>query len=585
MGPAEGLKHGARSPPVRGGSRSRVDSPMPQSPTPLETRPGALARAWNDDRWRARWTGLAAAAGIAPEEPLTIALSGGADSVLLLHGLVAARAELRDGGRPLELRAVHVHHGLREAADEDAAFCEELCSALQLPFEVVRLDLSREGGNLEARARRARYTALLRAAREAGHRMLVTGHHADDGLESLLMRWMRGSALAGLRGHRRQATLRGSYPGQPPAERLRALAPVRLVRPLGTLRRAEVRQLLRDRELTWREDEHNRDPRFTRSRVRETVLPTVDALMGPEGRERLMDFVNAVERLEDSLAEATAHLQWAPLRHARASRAPGVRDLGGELPRGELMRLPEALARRALWRLLTEGSGHSPGRTLLSQVLSELRRGRNRRFSLPGGWQLALRSDRLELLPPRSALVGPQVLGESGEAQARGNAQLPLPFEELRPRALGGGLEDQVLELRVPGSLRLPDGRLLRARVADAERFGRIPAESTAALLDAEDLPPVLTVRGPRAGDRFHPFGGPGRRPLKRFLADCGVPREERGQVPLVLAGDEILWVAGIRPAESRRIGPGTHRRLRLELIDGEDGERSETAPGISEAG
>jgi tRNA(Ile)-lysidine synthase len=557
---------------------------------PIESRPGAVVRAWNDPRWRTRWQGLTAAAGIAPDEPVTVALSGGADSVLMLHGLVAARAELRDSGRDLGLRAVHAHHGLREAADGDAAFCEELCAALELPLEVVHLELPPDGGNLEARARRARYTALLRAAREADHRVLVTGHHADDGLESLLMRWMRGSALAGLRGHRRQATLRGSYPGQPPTERLRPLTPVRLVRPLGTLRRAEVRRLMLDRELAWREDEHNRDPRFTRSRVRETVLPTVDTLMGPEGRERLMDFVNAVERLEDSLAEATAHLQWAPLRHARASRAAGLRDLGGELPRGELMRLPEALARRALWRLLTEGSGHSPGRTLLSQVLSDLRRGRTRRFSLPGGWQLALRSDRLELLPPRAALVGPQIV-HAPESRGRAAAQLPLPFEELRPRALGG-LQDQVLELRVPGSLRLPDGRLLRARVADAARFGSIPAESTAALLDARDLPPVLTVRGPRAGDRFHPFGGPGRRALKRFLADCGVPREERDQVPLVLAGDEILWVAGIRPAESRRIGPQTRRRLRLELIDDEGsaserdgGEGDGGEPGISEAG
>src|SRR6185369_17935129 len=77
---------------------------------------------------------------------------------------------------------------------------------------------------------------------------------------------------------------------------------------------------------------------------------------------------------------------------------------------------------------------------------------------------------------------------------------------------------------------------------------------------------PDLWVRLPKAGDRFHALGAPGTKPLTRFLADVGIPREDRSRVPLVFAGDELVWVAGVRPSESARVGPRTEARLRLAL-------------------
>jgi tRNA(Ile)-lysidine synthase len=495
--------------------------------------------------WPSRWGRLARAAGIERGERLLLALSGGADSVLLLHLLA-------DAAPAPPLRAVHVDHGLRgEAARADARFCANLCRALGVPFTLRTLALDPEQPSLEARAREERYRVLLEEATRTGHRTVLTGHHADDALETLLWRWVRGTGLPGLRGPRSELIPRTGLGADPLDDALR------VVRPLLPLRREEVRRLLSDRGLRWREDGSNADPRFTRTRVRHGFLPFLEGLL-PDGEavENLRAFGRAVESLEERLAGATARLAWAPAPYAAASRGPEQSELGGVLPRRDLMQLASPLRRRALWRLLTEGTGQAPGRSLLEAVLADLAHGTCTRHSLPDGWTLLMRSDELHLLPPR-----PAVATERAQAH-QGTLPFPSGSPDEPPRA------DVVLA--VPGIVTLSDGRRISAERlrpgAPTSSFG----STVEVELDALAIPHALRVRWPLAGDRFHPLGAPGSKPLRRFLADRGVPREERGSVPVVLADDEIVWVAGVEPAERHRLSPRTRERLRLTLHRGE---------------
>lgn len=483
--------------------------------------------------WATRWERLARAAGIGPRERLTLALSGGADSVLLLHLAAAAMP------RP-DICAVHVNHGLRgDASDADARFCRHLAASLGIPYIERRVQLD-PGPSLEARAREARYGALADVARASGHTTIVTGHHEDDALETLLMRWMRGTEAAGWAGPR--VRLDG-VPGVP----RQADEELRVVRPLLPLRRAEVHRLLSDRGLTWREDESNRDPTFTRNRARAGLLPLLEEYAGSEARDGLLAFGRAVEELEDRLAARTSHLAWAPPRHAAATRGPAERSLGGRLQRGELMRLQRALQRRVLWRLLREGTGRSPGRNRIETILDELARGSLSRHSLPGSWSLILRSDELVLVPPISPTL------------------TPPPDPQLRFSFAPPAHEKSAIELPVPGIVSLDDGRRVTAEIIDSPD----PPDGNGreVVLDAERLPSKLSVRLSRPGDRFHGLGAPGSKRLTRFLADRGVPREERGLVPVVVAEEEIVWVCGLEPAESRRVRPDTRRRVRLRLL------------------
>lgn len=514
--------------------------------------------------WSTRWSRLAAAAQLDGAGPFVLALSGGADSVFLLHLLA------RSADRPA-LWAVHVDHGLRGAASRaDAAFCARLCARLGVPFVLRRLALEPQTPGLEARAREARYGVLFEEARRIGARAVLTGHHADDALETVLLRWLRGTELGGIASL--QADLRpatGAPRGAPahPGARLSTGVPLRVVRPLIGLRREEVHRWLLSEGIAWREDESNTDLRFERNRMR-ALLPRLSRLGGAQGLDNLRAFGAAVERLEARLADATAHLAWHVPPQAPASRPRSQAHLLGRLPRGDLMRLPAALRRRALWRLILEACGRGPRKALLSSVLDDLEAGRTGRHALPAGHALLLRSHELICLPPRAA--PPRVAAPH---------QLRLDFGDTTPPQ-----GETTCLLPVPGELVLDDGRRLHARLEQGEPDRPPPRGPCDVELDPATAGETLSVRFARGGDRFHPLGAPGSKPLRRFLADAGVAREERGRVPLVLAGGEIAWVAGVRPAEGRRLRGPSGPRLRLTLENAQRTSDDAGTPGTAAA-
>jgi tRNA(Ile)-lysidine synthetase-like protein len=200
---------------------------------------------------------------------------------------------------------------------------------------------------------------------------------------------------------------------------------------------------------------------------------------------------------------------------------------------------------------------------VLGLVLADLASGRATRRSLPGGWSLHLRSDLLHLEPPRAE---PPSAPEVGTAPA---PQLDLPFAE---RA-SAGEAPTARRLELPGLVAFPDGRQITAEIVYLPPGTDVLRSRNQVEIAADELVqdppwcrPILWVRFPRPGDRFHALGAPGSKPLTRFLADAGIPREDRGRIPLVFAGDDLVWVAGVRPAESVRVGPRTEARLRLAL-------------------
>ncbi|MCX8087046.1 MAG: tRNA lysidine(34) synthetase TilS [Rhodocyclaceae bacterium] len=182
---------------------------------------------------------------VRPQERLVLGLSGGVDSVCLLHALSQCRA-----GRDFHLTAVHVHHGLSPNADRWAAFCEALCLRYDVPFNCVRVEVERgTGEGLEAAARRARHAALARS----GADWILLAHHRDDQAETLLFNLLRGAGLAGAAAMRMH---RG-----------------RLLRPWLAVGRSEILEYAQEHGLEWIEDESNADVRHTRNFLRHEVIP------------------------------------------------------------------------------------------------------------------------------------------------------------------------------------------------------------------------------------------------------------------------------------------------------------------------
>ena len=253
---------------------------------------------------------------VSRDERLLVAASGGADSVALLHALAGLGQRLAVG---------HVHHGLRgEAAESDLVFVRERCWELGVEFQATRVDATqRDGRSPEARARELRYVALEGMRQKLGCAWIATAHTLDDQAETVLLRVIRGSGLAGLAGI--QPRLEGG----------------RVLRPTLGLRRALLRDYLQARGLGWREDQTNSDISIPRNRLRAEVLPVLEQVHAGAAR-KLAELARVARE-----SEATAEDELEPVLARATSRGDG----GVWLDTRELDSLG-AEARRRLLRLL-----------------------------------------------------------------------------------------------------------------------------------------------------------------------------------------------------------------------------------------
>lgn len=280
--------------------------------------------------------GVLAQAGVAAGCRVCCCLSGGVDSVVLLHRL----CELRHG-LGFVLSAAHVHHGLSANADDWLAFCSELCARLEVPFVSFRVDVRRDHPQgIEAAAREARHAALA----EMDCDWLAFGHHQDDQAETLLFRLFRG---AGVRGAAAMAAV--ELPSAGRAGRLR---------PLLGLRRAQIEAWARAHALAWVEDESNADRRFARNDIRHRIVPAVEQA-----------FPGAVP----ALARAAEHFHEAAGLLDQLARQDEAACGGATLDGAALLRLDDArIANLLRWQMRQLGVA-APARSRLAEALRQLR--------------------------------------------------------------------------------------------------------------------------------------------------------------------------------------------------------------------
>jgi tRNA(Ile)-lysidine synthase len=278
---------------------------------------------------------------IAPGQRVGVAVSGGPDSLALL--LLAAAA------RPGLVEAATVDHALREESRAEAETVAALCEQLGVPHSTLTVEWEQKPETaIQERARHARYRLLANWAREKGLKALLTGHHADDQAETLVMRLLRGAGVKGLAGMRRLAKAPG--------------AQLALLRPLLGWRRAELEKLCADVGVTPGDDPSNADDQFERVRIRQ-------ALAGADWFDS-----KAVALSATNLAQADTALQWAALQEWKR----GVTNGGGQLvyrPADAPREIRRRVARRAILSLATEGSGDLRG-PALEKVLAALAAGR-----------------------------------------------------------------------------------------------------------------------------------------------------------------------------------------------------------------
>lgn len=285
--------------------------------------------------------------GVREGAAVLIAVSGGADSVALCRAAATIAPRRRWG---LSLTVGHVQHHLRDDAEADAAFVADLARAHGVRHLRRDVEPAAAGGNTEHAARRLRYAALRAMAVEAGAAFVLTAHHADDQLETVLMRLIRGASVGGLRGIAPRRALGGG---------------VTLLRPMLGATGGDARAFLRDLGQPWREDHTNADGARWRARLRRDVVPVLRELR-PDAAAKAVALGRRLAAASRLIAEQTAAAHEAHVRKGQLQRTD-ARAMSPALLAGVVRRMlrdagvrPDALGGRAvspLLRAVRDGRG------------------------------------------------------------------------------------------------------------------------------------------------------------------------------------------------------------------------------------
>jgi tRNA(Ile)-lysidine synthase len=446
---------------------------------------------------------------------LVVAVSGGPDSVCLLHLLVDLREKLN-----VSLHVAHLNHQLRGAESEaDAQYVADLARKLDLPATIEQRDVkayqAQQRLSLEEAAREVRYTFLAQVAESIGTDQVAVGHTVDDHIETILMHLIRGSGTRGLRG------LQPSSRWQSPlGHRLT------VIRPLLSVGREETTNYCQQHQLKPRIDTSNLSLLPLRNRIRQQLIPLLQSY-NPQVREALL---RTARIAADDLAFLDKEVARLWDRVAREQEKSVILD------KERFLELPSALQRHLLRNAMEKLLGNLKDIEArhIEEIMAALNKPAGKRISLPEGLIFSIEYDKYVLSPDPANLS-------------------PFPILEAE------------FALKIPGKAPLPGWQVV-AEIIGREKMNEKDNGFTA-YFDLDKAGKQLTVRTRQPGDRFQPLGMNQPKKLNEFMIDAKIPRTWRRRIPIVCSPQHILWVVGWRIDERVKVIETTQRVLRLEMV------------------
>ncbi|MTI82134.1 MAG: tRNA lysidine(34) synthetase TilS [Firmicutes bacterium] len=440
-------------------------------------------------------------------EKVLVAVSGGADSVVLLHILYSLRQQLN-----ISLHVAHLDHMFRgEESREDANFVKLLCQSWQLPHTIVAKDVAlyqeQRGLSSQVAAREVRYNLLNEVAETHGASRIALAHHADDQAETVLINLIRGAGPGGLAG----------------------ISPVRdnlYIRPLLEIRRRQIERYCQQNALQYRTDSSNLKTIYLRNKIRMHLLSKLEEEYNSEivpALGRMADLC----RVDDSYLEQQANEKWLSLQ-------PLINEKSVVFIKQKFEQLHLSMQRRVI-RLAWEkmiGEQKNLSRYHVDSIIEQC--GSSRAVvELPGGNQCLILRNKIQL-------------------GAR-------PEEKKVPT--------YCYPLKIPGKTIIKEtGLMIEAKTYSITELEKSPAKipENEVVLDHDVVGREVYVRKRLPGDTFKPQGLGGTVKLKKFLIDQKVPREKRDLIPIICNDKEIIWVSGLRVGEYWKVTESTKKILHL---------------------
>ncbi len=455
---------------------------------------------------------------IAPGDSIVLGVSGGADSVCLLFLLAEFVKQM-----PLSLQVVHVNHGIRQQAAEDAAYVERLCEQLGIPFFLKEVDIpklaAQEKISEEALGRRVRYEAF----EEIGTDKIAVAHNANDNAETMLFHLFRGTGLKGLCG----------------------IAPVRdnIIRPILCLERWEIEEYLKERQILWCEDYTNGEDAYTRNRIRHHILPYAEQEIvgGVVGHiNQTAEILRETEAfLEQQTREAMEKLCRRYLKAAdRPMKITSGRENRTEQPNADyevevqctdFQALSPVLQKRILLSLAKELSptGKDISLVHVQDMLSLFDREGNRDIHLPFGIVAKRRYEKV--------YIEREVNTEDCRSETAGNSLLPtFTFTRISP-----------------------------------EKGAKPPTNQYTKWLDYDKIE-GYQFRYRQEGDYLTIADGQGglrHKALKDYMVNEKIPKEQRDSIPVLAVGSHVVWLVGYRISEYFKVTENTKHILQVQLV------------------
>ncbi|WP_028988491.1 tRNA lysidine(34) synthetase TilS [Thermicanus aegyptius] len=437
-----------------------------------------------------------------------VGISGGPDSVALAHWLYRHREEYG-----IEVALAHYHHGLRgKEADEDEAFVRHLAKEWNLPYYVGKAPLKEiheeELGNLQDLAREYRYRFFRETGEKIGANKIAIAHHLDDQVETMLMRFVRGTGPGGLVG----------------IPYTRPLTPtITVIRPFLEITRKQIEDYLKRNLLCFRIDSSNKKTDYLRNRLRIETIPQLQAI-NPNLSSVLLHLSEMLREDEDYLASEAEDVFSSLTTYKEPEEI--------RISLAKWRETPFPLQRRAI--------------KLICNYLVHVEE------EVPYFHVEAIRKIFAEDHPKEWNLPwGITVIARYGEGIFR-----------MKRESRGRGFHYPV---QIPGSIWIAEMNK-RLICSVLHEIPRIDGEH--ALFDYEEVMKLgpLSLRSRRAGDYLYLKGLAGHRKVKDIFIDEKIPKEKRDQIPLLCAGKEVLWIPGLRKSGKAEVLPGTRLILSCKL-------------------
>lgn len=444
---------------------------------------------------------------------LVVAVSGGPDSVCLLHVLLGLRDKLG-----ITLHVAHLNHQLRgDESDADARYVADLAQRLDLPATVARRDVKayQRSKRLspEEAAREVRYNFLAEVAAATGAHSMSVGHTLDDHIETILMHLIRGSGTQGLRGL------------QPSNQWHFGRDTLTVIRPLLAVSREETAAYCRRYRLKPRLDTSNLSLSPLWNRIRQQLIPLLESY-NPQVTDALL---RTARIASDDLAVLEEEALKLGRKIGKEQGNTVILDKEGfiELPSALQRHLLRASIEKLLGNLMDIESRH------IEEIMNSLDKPAGRIITLPDGLLFVIEYDRYLLGSDPAALS---------------------PFPEIVKE----------YKLQIPGTTALPGWRV----VADVMKQRQVSEDDNGciACFDLARTGSELTIRPRRPGDRFQPLGMSQPKKLNEFMIDSKIPQAWRRRVPIVCSSEQIIWVVGWRIDERVKVTADTKQVLRLEF-------------------